>query len=402
MAARQIKKDIYYVGAVDWDRRLFDSLIPLPDGTSYNAYLVKGKTATALIDTVNPPMKDVLFGHLEEIGVKKIDYLVHNHAEPDHSGCIMEILEVYPDAKIICTPKCQPLITDRFNVPADKFILAEDKQTVDLGGRTLEFIYTPWVHWPETMSTYLKEEKILFSCDFFGSHLATTDLYVTDEGRQHETAKRYFAEIMLPFRSIIRNNIEKLEPYDIDIIAPSHGPMYDNPKFIIDYYKDWVSETPKNCAVIAYVSMHGATKKMVAYLVEQLARQGINVQQFELTSSDVGKLAMSLVDAATLIIGTPTVLAGPHPAAAYAALLANSLRPRLKYASIIGSYGWGGKTVETLSGLIPNLKAEILPPVICKGYPGEEDYKALDALADAIAAKHKENGYLSTNQEERP
>lgn len=389
----QIKKDIYFVGAVDWDRRLFDSLIPLPDGTSYNSYLIKGDTATALIDTVNPPMKNVLFRHLEETGVKKIDYLVHNHAEPDHSGCINEVLEAFPDAKVVCTSKCKPLLVDRFMTPEDKFITVEDGQTIDLGGRTLEFIHTPWVHWPETMVTYLKEEKMLFSCDFFGSHLATTDLYVTDEGRQHEAAKRYFAEIMMPFRTIIQNNIKKVEARDIDIIAPSHGPMYDNPKFIIDYYKDWVSDTPKNYAVVAYVSMHGITGKMVSYLVERLARQGVNVQQFDLADTDIGKVAMSLVDAATLVIGTPTVLVGPHPAAAYAAVLANALRPKLKYCSIIGSYGWGGKAVETLAGLIPNLKVEVLSPVICKGHPKDADYKALDALADAIAAKHKENGF---------
>ena len=270
----------------------------------------------------------------------------------------------------------------------------EDGQTIDLGGRTLEFIHTPWVHWPETMVTYLKEEKMLFSCDFFGSHLATTDLYVTDEGRQHEAAKRYFAEIMMPFRNIIQNNIKKVEARDIDIIAPSHGRMYDNPKFIIDYYKDWVSDTPKNYAVVAYVSMHGITGKMVSYLVERLARQGVNVQQFDLADTDIGKVAMSLVDAATLVIGTPTVLVGPHPLAVYAAVLANALRPKVKFASIIGSFGWGSKAVETLTGLMPNLKVEILAPVICKGLPKEADYQALDKLATTIADKHRERSFI--------
>lgn len=393
MKPREIRQAIYFVGAVDWDRRLFDSLIPLPDGTSYNAYLVKGTEKTALIDTVDPPMRDILFQNLAELGVDTIDYVIFNHAEPDHSGSIAEVLEKFPGAKAVCTPKCRPLLVDRFMVPEDRFITVEDKQTLDLGGRTLEFIHTPWVHWPETMVTYLREEKMLFSCDFFGSHIATSSLYVPDEGQQHEAAKRYFAEIMMPFRAIIQNNLKKLDNYSIDIIAPSHGPLYDNPKFIMDYYRSWVFDEPKNIVVVPYISMHGITGKMVSYLVENLVRRGVTVKQFDLADTDIGKLAMSLVDAATIVIGTPTVLAGPHPAAAYAAVLANALRPNLKFASIIGSYGWGGKAVETLAGLIPNLKIEILDPVLCKGYPKEADFQALDNLATAIEQKHKENNY---------
>ncbi len=394
MKPREIKKDIYSVGAIDWDRRLFDSLIPLPDGTSYNAYLVRGSEATALIDTVNPPQKNTLLNNLDELGVKKLDYVIFNHAEPDHSGSIVAVLDKYPEAKAVCTVKCKPLLVDRFMVPADRFLVVDDKQTINLGGRTLEFIHTPWVHWPETMVTYLIEDRILFSCDFFGSHLATTDLYVSDEGQQYEAARRYFAEIMMPFRTIIQSNLKKLEPYKIDIIARSHGPMYDRPSFIIDYYRSWCFDNPKNIVVIPYISMHGITAHMVEYLVGNLATRGVTVKQYELSGSDTGKLAMSLVDAATIVLGTPTVLAGPHPMVAYAAVLANALRPNIKYASVIGSYGWGGKAVETLANLIPNLKAEILEPVICKGFPREADYKALDKLAATIADKHRNNGYL--------
>jgi flavorubredoxin len=243
------------------------------------------------------------------------------------------------------------------------------------------------------MVTYLKEERILFSCDFFGSHLATTDRYVTDEGQVYEAAKRYYAEIMMPFQNIIQKNLEKVKDYQIDIIAPSHGPMYDKPEFIIKAYHSWVFDEPKNMVVLPYVSMHGSTRKMVTYFVEALARRGVTVKQFDLTVTDIGKLAMSLVDAATVVIGTPTVLAGPHPDAVYAAFLANALRPNLKFASIIGSYGWGGKTVEQLAAMIPNLKVEIIQPVLIKGYPREADFKALDTLAETIAHKHKELGF---------
>jgi len=183
MKPREIKKDIYYVGAVDWDRRLFDSLIPLPDGTSYNAYIIKGSEKIALIDTVDPPMKDVLLNNLDQLELDRIDYVIFNHAEPDHSGSIREVLAKYPEAKAVCTPKCKAMLIDRFMVDEDKFKTVEDKETLSLGGRTLEFIHLPWVHWPETMVTYLREDKALFPCDFFGSHIATTDMFVRDAGQ---------------------------------------------------------------------------------------------------------------------------------------------------------------------------------------------------------------------------
>jgi flavorubredoxin len=391
---REIRRGIYCVGAIDWDRRLFDSLIPLPDGTSYNSYLVKGSEKTALIDTVDPTMEQVLENHLNALAVKDIDYVVAHHAEQDHSGSIPRVLEKYPKAKVVCTPRCKGMLVDLLLIPEDRFITVQDKETISLGDRTLEFVHTPWVHWPETMVTYLKEEGVLFSCDFFGSHLATTDLYVTDEGQVYEAAKRYYAEIMMPFRTIIQKNLEKIKDYQIDTIAPSHGPMYDKPEFIIKAYHSWVFDEPKNIVVLPYVSMHGSTRKMVAYFVEALARRGVTVKQFDLTVTDIGKLAMALVDAATVVIGTPTVLAGPHPNAVYAAFLANALRPNLKFASIIGSYGWGGKTVEQLVGILPNLKVELLEPVLIKGYPREADLKALDSLAEVIAQKHKEHGFV--------
>jgi len=393
MKPKEIKPGIYWVGAIDWDRRLFDSLIPLPDGTSYNSYLIKGGEKTALIDTVDPTMQDVLINHLNQLGIENIDYVVSNHAEQDHSGAISQVLGKYPSAKVVCTPKCKGMLIDLLMIPEGKFITVNDKETIPLGDRTLEFIHAPWVHWPETMLTYLREDKILFPCDFFGSHLATTDLYVRDGGQVYEAAKRYYAEIMMPFRATIQKNLEKVKDYTIDIIAPSHGPMHDKPEFILKAYHSWAFDEPKNIVVLPYISMHGSTRKMVEYLVGALAQRGVTVKQFDLAVTDIGKLAMALVDAATVVIGTPTVLTGPHPNVAYAAILANALRPNLKFISIIGSYGWGGKAVEQLAGMIPNLKVEILESVLSKGFPKEADFKALGNLATTIAEKHKEYGF---------
>ncbi len=389
MKKRQINERIYWLGAVDWDRRLFDSLIPLPDGTTYNAYLIEGSEKTALLDTVDPAMADELMTQLDK--VTKLDFIISHHAEQDHSGTIPLVRERFPDAKVVTTPKAKGMLMDLLKIPESAFVTMEDGETLSLGDKTLTFIHTPWVHWPETMVTYLEEDRILFSCDFFGSHIATSDLFVTDQGRVYEAAKRYFAEIMMPFRSVIAKNIEKLKAYDIQMIAPSHGQIYNRPAWIMEAYQEWILGAPQNTVVLPYVSMHASTKSMVDYMVTSLASKGVRVELFNLTVTDIGKLAMALVDAGTIVVGTPTVLAGPHPLAAYATFLANALRPKAEFLSIIGSYGWGGKTVETLAGMIPNLKVEVLDPVLCKGVPSQTVFEALDRLAATIAQKHKKN-----------
>lgn len=392
MYIREIKEKIYAVGTNHWDRRLFDELIPLPDGTSYNSYLIIGNEKTALIDAVDPAKENELIENLNKLGIKKIDCVISHHAEQDHSGGIPKVLNKYPMAKVVTNSKCKGMLMDLLLIPEDKFIEVKDNDTISLGNRTLQFIFTPWVHWPETMLTYLKEERILFPCDFFGSHLATSDLYATDEAKVYESAKRYYAEIMMPFRKNIQNHLERLKEFNIEIIAPSHGPIYNKPNFIINAYKDWTSDNVKNEVVFAYVSMHGSVEKMAEYFIDAVMKRGITIKPFNLTKTDIGELAMALVDTATIVIGTPTVLTGPHPAAVYATYLVNALRPKTRFISIIGSYSWGGKMPETLQSLIPNLKVEIVTPVIAQGYPKEKDFQELERLADDILAKHKEIG----------
>ncbi|MDD5594197.1 MAG: FprA family A-type flavoprotein [Candidatus Margulisbacteria bacterium] len=396
MTAKELKpnSNIFAVGAIDWDRRLFDELIPLPDGTTYNSYLVKGKDKVALLDTVDPTKTQVLLDNLKELKIDRIDYVIAHHAEQDHSGSIPAVLAAYQMAKVVTNVKCKELLKEHLLVPEEKFITINDRETLSLGDKTLEFILAPWVHWPETMFTYLKEDKILFTCDFLGSHLATSDLFAVDECRVYSSNKRYYAEIMMPFRTSIRQHLEKIKTLDIKIIATSHGPIFDKPDMILDAYKDWSSEEVRNEVVLPYVSMHGSTAEMVKYFTDALMKRGITVKPFNLSRVDIGELAMALVDAATVVIGSPTVLVGPHPLAVYAAYLANALRPKTRFVSIVGSYGWGSKMVETLSGLISNLKVEVLPPVVVKGYPKPEDFAALDSLADQILKKHQQSGVV--------
>ncbi len=389
MAVRKLTEEIYEVGAIDWDRELFDELIPLPDGTSYNAYIVKGSEKTVLLDTVDPTKKDVLFDNLDYLGIEKIDYLVSHHAEQDHSGTIPEVLAQFPETKVITNPKCKGMLQDHLHVSEEKFIEVEDGEQVSLGNKTMKFIYTPWVHWPETMITLLEEDRVLFTCDLFGSHMAASNLFVEDKGRDYLSAKRYYAEIMMPFRNLIKGHLKKIEEYDFDIIATSHGPIYDEPDFIIDAYKGWVSDEVKDEVIIPWVSMHGSTEHMVDHLVDTLIEKGVKVTPFNLTTTDIGELAMALVDAATVVLATPTVLTGPHPKAVYGAYLMNALRPKTKFVSLIGSYGWGGRMPQMIQDTIKNVNAEFIEPVIVKGHPSEEDFKAIEELAYSIVEKHE-------------
>ncbi len=388
LSPRKIAAGVYWTGAVDWDRRLFDDLIPLPDGTSYNAYVVQGSERTALIDTVEPEMTAVLMGQLDKLGVEQLDYVIANHAEQDHAGSLPQVLARYPEAEVIATPKGVKMLVEMGLAPAERLRAVADGETLSLGDRTLEFIHAPWVHWPETMLTYLREDKILFSCDFLGSHLAATDLYATDEALVYEAAKRYYAEIMMPFRRVIKGHLQRLAEYEINLIAPSHGVLYNRPEFILEAYQSWVADRPQNVVVLPYISMHGSTRKMVEHLVDALVSRGVTVKLFNLAVTDIGELAISLVDAATIVIGSPTVLTGPHPTVAAAAYLANALRPKAKFATVIGSYGWGGQMVKKITAMLPNLKVELLAPVIVRGYPQAEDLAALEQLAETIVEKH--------------
>jgi flavorubredoxin len=389
MNARPILPGITLMGAVDWDRRLFDSLIPLPDGTSYNAYLVRGSEKTVLLDTVDPSKVDVLMAQLD--AVDRLDYLVAHHAEQDHSGSIPLVLARYPEAVLVTNPKAKELLQEHLDIPDARFRTVADGETLSLGDRTLRFIYLPWVHWPETMGTYLEEDHILFSCDFFGSHRAQSGVFAERDAVMRG-AKRYYAEIMMPFRGFVEKNLVKLEGLQIDMICPSHGPVYRDPSFILEAYREWAGAPPRNTVVIPFVSMHGSTLIMVDRLTAALTDRGITVERFDLTSADIGDLAMSLVDAATVVVGTPAVLTGPHPRTIEAAYLVGALRPKVRFVSIIGSFGWGQRIVEVLGGLVAPLKAEILAPVFAKGLPRATDLAAVDALADTIAAKHREAG----------
>ena len=389
MLFKEIKNSVFYAGLNDADRVIFDELIPLEHVTTYNSYIVKGSDKTAVIDTMYPPFSDLYLKNFDENGIDKVDYIIANHGEQDHSGSIPALLNKFPDAIVITNDKCRQNIIEMLLVDESKIRVIQNNEEISLGNKTLQFIMAPGVHWPDTMFTYLKEDNMLFTCDFLGAHLPFGDLYAKNDDKLYSMAKRYYAEIMMPFRTMCKKYIDTVEKINPSYILPSHGPIYNNPKFIINAYKDWTDDKPENLVLIPYVSMYGSTEEMVNYVKEGLEKNNIKVKVHDLVRDDLGDLAVNMVDAATILIGASMVLAGPHPIAANACILTNALKPKAKFVSFLGSFGWGGKLFETLSSLITSIKPEIIEPVLSKGKPKEDDFKNLDKLIQTITEKHK-------------
>ncbi|MEM2996384.1 MAG: FprA family A-type flavoprotein [Candidatus Bathyarchaeia archaeon] len=363
----EICDGVYFVGVKDFNRRIFDALIPLPRGTSYNSYLVTGTEKNALIDTVNLGFGDELLGRIKEVvELEELDYVIMNHAEPDHAGALPNILSSC-DAKLIATERGAEMARHYYKVPEERVMSVRDGDRIGLGGKTLRFIEAPWLHWPETMFTYLEEEGVLFPCDFFGSHTAY-GLY--DEfGEVIPLAKSYFGEIMMPFREMGRRAMEKLRELEVEVIAPSHGPIHRRPQKILDAYERWTRGETCEKVLVLYVSMWGSTEEMVKSMASILLSQGIDVNIYNIANTDLGEIARDLVDSRGVVLGTPTVLGGMHPTVAYAASLIRALHPPLKYGMVLGSYNWGGGGVRLAVEALEAARVEVLASLEVRGPP---------------------------------
>ena len=388
-----IKDGVYYCGVEDFGRKIFDQLIPLPHGTTYNSYFIEGSKKRALIDTSYSKTIKEFIENLNGKG-EFIDYIIANHAEGDHSEALVKVLQLNPNAKVVTNKKCMDLLIDQYAIPENKFQIINDGDEISLGNKTLRFHLAPWVHWPDTMFTHLVEDNILFTCDFLGAHITYKQgqFYAQETQEYLLSAKRYYAEIMMPFRPHCKKYLDKIKEINPSMICPSHGGVYKNPDFILDAYYEWTADTPKNKVVIPFVSMYQNTERMVDRLAEKLREEGVEVHKFDLISDDIGDLAVELVDAATVVFGASMVLAMPHPYAFFGVYLTNALRPNVKFMSILGSYGWGGNLVGKIEENTNLLQAQKLDYITVKGRAKQEDLERIDALAHTIAQKHKEIG----------
>ena len=386
----KISEGVYWVGVRDWNRRLFDALIPLPRGTTYNSYLVIGESKKALIDTVNPGFEKELEEKIRKVvDPSEIDYVIMNHAEPDHAGAIPYIMSINSKAKLVTSNKGAKMAQQFYKVPEGRIIAVHDGENIDLGGKTLRFIEAPMLHWPETMFTYLQENKTLFPCDFFGSHRAD-GLYDDEVEDLIVYAQRYFGEIMMPFRFMGQKALEKIKDLEIEIIAPSHGPIHRNPEHILEAYRKWVNGETKQKTIIVYATMWKSTEKMIQTIADTLTSEGVEVVVYNLTLSDIGDIAKDLVDSRAIVLGAPTVLGGIHPLAVYAAYLVKALRPPLKYGVVLSSYGWGGGAVKQAQEVLEPLKMELVGAMEINGPPTKDDITKIIEIGKTLAKKINE------------
>ncbi len=393
MTVLPIGKNIFEVGADHADRQLFDALMPTPHGTTYNAYLIIGRDKTALIDAVDPLKTRVLLKNLDEAGVERIDYLISLHTEQDHSGANEAVLRRFPMAQVVANKTVRDLMETHLHFDPSRVLVMDEGDQLDLGDKKLTFHMIPFAHWPDNTMVWIEEDRILFSSDLFGSHYSTEKAFATSSTEQRLAAKAYYAEIMMPFRKQVAKHTAKARQLKPRLIAPAHGPVWYHPEMILGRYEKWTGDGVKKLVTLPYISMHNSTRTMVERLIIKLSAQGLSIICRDLGSTpeslslETGHFIMDLVDAAAMILATPTVLGGPHPNMAYAAMVANAVRPKTQYMAFVGSYGWGTQVEQVMTQLTPNIKAERLDTVLAKGLPNEADIERLDALAEALGAR---------------
>jgi len=391
--ANEIAPGIFWVGVEDWNRRYFDALIPLPQGTSYNAYLIVGKEKVVLVDTVHKSFQEELLGKIRKlVNPERIDYVVMNHAEPDHAGSIPRVLDIAKDAKLVVTKMGVEMASVFYEVPPERTIMVKDGDTLDLGGKTLKFIEAPWLHWPETMFTYCVEDGVLFSCDFFGAHAAKSRLF-DDEfgGGLLPEAKKYYAEIMMPFQVAIQRALDKVKGLNVKMIGPSHGPIYRNPRRILDAYEGWARGPLQPRVIMIYVTMWGATEALEKVVAEAISSEGVEVVPYNLLVSDLSHVMRDIVDASAIVIGAPTVLNNAHPLAILATEIIRELKPRARLVAAFGSYGWGRAVAKVIGDRLQQSGFEIVETFEVRGPPKKEDLDRAVNLGKHVAQRVKES-----------
>jgi len=301
------------------------------------------------------------------------------------------MMSINSKAILVTTSKGAKMAQTFYKVPEERINVVHDQETISLGGKTLRFIEAPMLHWPETMFTYLEESKILFPCDFFGSHVAK-GLYDDEVEDLIVHAQRYWGEIMMPFRIMAQKALEKIRDLEIEIIAPSHGPIHRNTERILNAYKKWANGETKQKAIIVYVTMWKSTEKMIQPIAETLASEGIEIALYNLALADLGEVAKDLVDSRAIVLGAPTVLGGMHPLAVYATYLVKALRPPLKFGVILSSYGWGGGAIKHVQETLEPSKIEVVGAMEINGPPTENDVDQIVELGKNLAKKIKQKG----------
>jgi len=360
-AAARVTDHVYWVGGVDWALRDFHGY-STERGTTYNAFLILADKIT-LVDTVRAPFYEEMMSRIASvIDPARIDYIISNHSEMDHSGCLPQVIDRVKPEKVFVTENGAKALKAHFHRDFD-FTIVEEGQTVSLGNMNVSFIETRMLHWPDSMFTYLAEDRLLFSQDGFGMHLASSQRFddeIDDCILEHEAAK-YYANILLPFSQMAKAALEKASKLDIAIIAPDHGPIWRKDiQRILDFYGRWAAQQPARKALIAYDTMWGSTDAMAKAIEDGLAGEGVQVRSMRLRENHRSNVATEYLDAGAIIVGSPTLNNAMFPTVAETLSYLKGLRRKNLIGAVFGSYGWSGEAVTQIKEILTAMRVEMV------------------------------------------
>lgn len=397
MALTEIKDKMYWVGAVDWDIRDFHGYSTYK-GTTYNAYLCMDEKIT-LFDTVKSNYYDELLYHIQELtDPTKIDYIVVNHVELDHSGCLPKIIELCKPEKVFCSPMGEKALRDHFHREDWPIQVVKTGDTISLGQKTVTFLETKMLHWPDSMFSYIKEDKLLISSDAFGQHLASTERFADQVsiGEIMTHAAKYYANILNLFAPNIQRLLAQVTELgiEIDMIAPDHGLIWrSNPEIIMSAYDRWSKRETSRKALVIYDSMWESTTKMAKAIAGAINREGVAVKMLNLAVNHRSDIMTETLDCRALVFGSPTLNNGFLPRMGDFLTYLKGLRPKGKVGAAFGSFGWSGEAVKHLNEAMEAMEIQVLDPGLkVKNVPTEADFAKCKELGAKIAAAVKAMG----------
>jgi len=393
MSATKLMEGIYWVGAVDWNLRYFHGpAYSTHRGTTYNAYLIIDDQVT-LVDTVYRPFAAELIKHISEvIDPAKIDNVVINHIETDHSGSFPEIMKIVPNARVFCTQRGMEGLKKQYYLDCD-YHGVKTGDVIKTGKKSLTFVEAPMLHWPDSMFTYIREDALLMPNDAFGQHIATSHRFddEVDMNEVMDEAAKYYANILLPLSTLVLKKIEDVTNMGIDIkmIAPSHGIIWrGDPGRIINAYVKWAKGDADKKALVVYDTMWDSTEKMAKAILEGMVSAGVTAKFFKLSASDHNDIMKELMNARALVIGSPTMNNGILPTMATFLDDLRGLKPRHRIGVAFGSYGWGGGAIKLIEETFRAAGMEIVEAGLgLKWVPSEAELKQCVELGKRIAAR---------------
>jgi len=388
-SAVPVAENVFWGGAIDWRLREFHGY-NTGRGTTYNAYLVLADKIT-LIDTVKRPFFNEMMERIASVvDPEKIEYIVSNHAEMDHSGCLPEAVRAIRPAKVFASAQGVKALQEHFGAFTE-LTEVKDTETLSLGDLSLTFFETRMLHWPDSMVSYLPERRLLFSQDAFGMHLASSERFGDElpENILVAEGEKYFANILMPYAQLIHKAVKRLTGagIEIEIIAPDHGPIWrEKPEWIIGKYLEWADQKPKKKAVVLYDTMWGSTEKMAQAVAEGLYSVGVVADVLALGSSHRSDVATSILEAGALIVGSPTMNNQVYPSLADCLIYLKGLKPKNLLGAAFGSYGWSGEATGLIEKMLDDMKVErVAEGVRAKYGPTEADLTACRELGAQVA-----------------